>query len=99
MTLFLGISFTIIIRFKALNIVIVVLKLTKIWHFDPILRNLLCLDQKQVTMETRNIKYDRIRRFPLICGNVTCFRFCYNLKVCEVLQLFYFLHFFTPPMT
>ena len=45
MNRFLGISFTIIIRFKSLNIVIVVLKLTKILHFDPILRHLLCLAQ------------------------------------------------------
>ena len=66
MTPFLGILFTIIIHFKLPNIVIVVLKLMKIWHFDPILRHWLCLGQKQVTMETRNIKYDMIRRFLLI---------------------------------
>ena len=66
MTPFLGISFTIIICFKSLNIVIVFLKLTKIWNFDAILGHLLCLGQKQVTMETRNIKYDMIRRFLLI---------------------------------
>ena len=53
-------------HFKLLNIVIVVLKLTKIWHFDPILRHWLCLGQKQVTMETRNIKYDMIWWFLLI---------------------------------
>ena len=70
MTLFLGISLTIIIRFKLLNIVILVLNLVNIGHFDPILRHLLmlCLGQKQVTMETKNIKYDMVRRFPLIMG-------------------------------
>ena len=66
MTLFLGISLTAIIRFKLLNIVILVLSLVNNWHFDPILRHLLCLGQKQVIMETRNIKYDMVRRFPLI---------------------------------
>ena len=63
MTPFLGISVTIIICFKSLNIVILVHKLANIWHFDPILRHLLCLGQKQVTMDTRNLKYDMVRRF------------------------------------
>ena len=66
MTQFLGTFFTIIIRFKSLNIVILILKLANIWQFDPILRHLLCLGQKPVTMETSNIKYEMTRRFPLI---------------------------------
>ena len=50
------------------KIVILVHKPTKIWHFDPILRHLLCLDQKCITIETRNLKLGKIRRFPLIIG-------------------------------
>ena len=34
--------------------------------------------------------------FPGLYDNVTCFRFCYNLKMYEVLQLFSFLHLVTP---
>ena len=43
-------------------------KLAKILSFDPILGHFIRLGQKYVTIETRNLKPDMIRRFPLITG-------------------------------
>ena len=68
LTPFLGISFSIIIRFMSLNIIILALKLANIWHFYPILEHFLHLGQKYLTMETRNLKYDMTRMFPPSIG-------------------------------
>ena len=72
---FLGITFSYINYFISLNIDTLPLKLANIWHFDLILEHLLHLDQKCVTMETRNLKHDKSRRFPLIIG------LCYMIQV------------------
>ena len=68
LTPFLGINFSFIIRFMSLNIVIFALKLAKFWHFDPILGHFLNLSKNQLTMETRNLKYDITRTFPPSIG-------------------------------
>ena len=73
---FLGISFSYINYFISLNIDTLPLKLANIWHFDLILEHLLHLDQKCVTMETRNLKHDKNRSFPLIIG------------LCNMIQVF-----------
>ena len=57
-----------IIRFMSLNIVIFAPKLAKVWHIDPILGHFLHLSKNLLTMETRNIKYDMTRTFPLSIG-------------------------------
>ena len=57
------------------NIVFLANKLAKILLFDPILGLFIRLGQKQVTIETKNLKYDMIRIFPLIIG------YCYMLQV------------------
>ena len=72
----------------SLNIVILALKLANIWHFDPILEHLLHLGQKCVTMETRNLQYGITRTFPQVEANVACYRFCKNLKVYEIFQIY-----------
>ena len=68
MTPFLGISFTIIICFRWSNFVVLANKLAKAGRFDLILGHLKSLGQKCVTIKIRNLKYDMIRRFPLIIG-------------------------------
>ena len=75
LTPFLGISFSFVIHFTSLNIIILFLKQANICHFYPILEHLLHLGQEYVTMETRNVKHDKIRRFLLIIG------LCYMLQV------------------
>ena len=62
-----------------------VLKQANIWHFYPILEHLLHLDQKCVTMETRNLKPDNIGRFQLVIGLCYMIQVFKNLKVCEIL--------------
>ena len=68
LTPFLGINYSFIICFMSLNIVIFALKLTKFWHFDPILGHFLNLSKNQLTMQTRNLKYDMTRTFPPSIG-------------------------------
>ena len=72
---FLGISFSYRNCFISLNIGTLTLKVVNIWHFYPILEHLLHLGQKCVTMETRNLKPDKIGWFPLIIG------LCYMIQV------------------
>ena len=52
MTPFLGISVTIIIRFKSLNIANLVLKLANIWHFDQNFLNLVTPDDLEKPLMT-----------------------------------------------
>ena len=61
-------SFSFAIRFKLLNVVILVRKQVNIWHFDQILELSLHLGQKCVTMETRNLQCGIIRTFPPSIG-------------------------------
>ena len=68
LTPFLGIFFSFILRFMSLNIVISTLKVAKFWHFDPILGHFLHLSKNQLTMETRNLKYDMTITFPPSIG-------------------------------
>ena len=68
LTPFLGIYFSLILRFMSLNIVIFALKLAKFWHLDPILGYFLHLSKNRLTMETRNLKYDMTITFPPCIG-------------------------------
>ena len=75
LTPFLGIYFSFIIHFMSLNIVILALKLAKVWHIDPILGHYLYLSKNRLTMETRNLKYDMTRTFPPSIGLYYMLRF------------------------
>ena len=52
----------------SLNIIILALKLANICHSDPILEHFLHLGQKDIPMETRNLKDDMTRTFPPSIG-------------------------------